>query len=172
MSEIDYRRAGVEDAEAVYIFGRQLLSETSLMLLFPDERAKSIDDMRFVIQRFHEMPRHFLINAWDGDLCVGEALCMGGQFLRNKHGGRVGVGVLATHYGQGIGKGLMEEIERISTEHEIRRLELTVMSQNERAHRLYRSMGYRDEGVNRQSLFVDGKWVDEIMMSKLLDEDV
>ena len=142
------------------------------MLLFPDERAKSVDDMRFVIQRFHEMPRHFLINAWDGDLCVGEALCMGGQFLRNKHGGRVGVGVLATHYGQGVGKGLMEEIERISTEHEIRRLELTVMSHNERAHRLYLSMGYRDEGVNRQSLFVDGEWVDEIMMSKLLDEDV
>jgi RimJ/RimL family protein N-acetyltransferase len=33
-------------------------------------------------------------------------------------------------------------------------------------------MGYRDEGVNRQSLFVDREWVDEIMMSKLLDEDV
>jgi hypothetical protein len=26
--------------------------------------------------------------------------------------------------------------------------------------------------VNRQSLFVDREWVDEIMMSKLLDEDV
>ena len=46
------------------------------------------------------------------------------------------------------------------------------MSHNERAHRLYLSMGYRDEGVNRQSLFVDGEWVDEIMMSKLLDEEV
>jgi RimJ/RimL family protein N-acetyltransferase len=97
---------------------------------------------------------------------------MGGQFMRNKHGGRVGVGVLATHYRRGVGKGLMEEIERISTEHDIRRLELTVMSHNEHAHRLYLSMGYRDEGVNRQSLFVDREWVDEIMMSKLLDEDV
>ena len=135
------------------------------MLLFPDAREKSLADMRYVIQRFHEMPRHFLINAWDGDLCGGEAVCMGGQFLRNKHGGRVGGGVSATHYGQGIGKGLREEIERISTEHEIRRLELTVMSPNARAHRLYLSMGYRDEGVNRQSLFVDGEWVDEIMLS-------
>jgi len=170
MGEIVYRQAVQEDAEGLYVFGRQLLSETSLMLLFPDERAKSVDDMRFVIQRFQEMSRHFLVNAWDGDLCVGEALCMGGQFARNKHGGRVGVGVLASHYGQGIGKGLMEAIERIATEHEIRRLELTVMEHNERAHRLYLSMGYRDEGINRQSLFVDGAWVNEIMMAKLLDE--
>ena len=65
MSNIVYRQAEPDDAEAVYIFGRQLLSETSLMLLYPDERAKSVDDMRFVIQRFQEMPRHFLINAWD-----------------------------------------------------------------------------------------------------------
>ncbi len=36
MSEIVYRRAETDDAEAIYVFGRQLLSETSLMLLYPD----------------------------------------------------------------------------------------------------------------------------------------
>ena len=30
MSEIVYRRAETDDAEAIYVFGRQLLSETSL----------------------------------------------------------------------------------------------------------------------------------------------
>lgn len=169
MSDYTYRRARPEDAEALYVFGRQLLSETSLMLLFPDERAKSVEDMRFVIQRFSEMPRHFLINAWHGVEVVGEALCMGGQFARNRHGGRVGVGVLAAHYGRGVGRGLMDEVERIAREMKMRRLELTVMAHNERAHRLYLSMGYHDEGVNRESLFVDGRHVDEIMMAKLLD---
>ena len=169
MSEFIYRRARPEDAAALYAFGRQLLSETSLMLLFPDERAKSVDDMRFVIQRFLEMPRHLLVNAWDGDVVVGEALCMGGQFERNRHGGRVGVGVLATHYGRGVGRGLMETIEWMAPEMGIRRLELTVMAHNERAHRLYLSMGYLDEGLNRESLFVDGRYVNEIMMAKLLD---
>lgn len=170
MSKIVYRPAESIEAEAIYMFGRQLLSETKLMLLYPEERAKSADDMRFVIQRFHEMPHHFLINAWDGNVCVGEALCMGGQFKRNKHAGRVGVGVLASHYGKGIGKGLMLEIEHIAQENKISRLDLTVMSHNERAHRLYLSMGYSDEGLNRHSLFVDGQWIDEIMMAKLLDE--
>ncbi len=171
MSNIVYRQAEPDDAEAVYIFGRQLLSETSLMLLYPDERAKSVDDMRFVIQRFQEMPRHFLINAWDGEFCVGEALCMGGQFERNKHAGRVGVGILSSHYGQGVGKGLVRAIERIAEANGIVRLDLTAMEHNERAHRLYLSLGYKDEGMNRRSLFVDGAWVNEIMMSKLLDEE-
>ena len=170
MNDIVYRRAAADDAEAVYIFGRQLLSETSLMLLYPDERAKSIDDMRFVIQRFQEMPRHFLINAWDGDICVGEALCMGGQFERNKHAGRVGLGILSSHYGRGVGKGLMQTIERVAETNGIIRLDLTVMEHNTRAHHLYLSMGYKDEGINQHSLFVDDKWVNEIMMAKLLDE--
>jgi len=170
VNNIVYRPAKAQDAEAVYVFGRQLLSETSLMLLYPDERAKSVDDIRFVIQRFQEMPRHFLINAWDGDLCIGEALCMGGQFKRNKHAGRVGVGVLASHYGQGVGKGLMRAIESVAEANGIVRLDLTVMEHNERAHRLYLSMGYKEEGTNRRSLLVDSEWVDEIMMAKLLDE--
>ena len=97
---------------------------------------------------------------------------MGGQFERNKHAGRVGVGVLSSHYGQGVGKGLMRAIERIAEANGIVRLNLTVMEHNERAHRLYLSMGYKDEGMNRRSLFVDSAWVNEIMMSKLLDEEV
>ena len=72
--------------------------------------------------------------------------------------------------GKGIGKGLMLEIECIARKNKISRLDLTVMSHNERAHRLYLSMGYRDEGLNKHSLFVDGQWIDEIMMAKLLDE--
>ena len=131
MSEIVYRRAETDDAEAIYVFGRQLLSETSLMLLYPDERAKSVDDMRFVIQRFHEMPR-FLVNAWDGDICVGEALCMGGQLSETNTPAGSASGVLASQYSKGVGKGLMQEIERVAKENDISRLDLTVMSHNER----------------------------------------
>ncbi len=169
MSDYQYRTASAEDAEALFAFGEQLLSETSFMLLLPDERAKSVEDMRFVIERFTTMPRHFLVNAWHGDQAVGEALFMGGQFSRNQYGGRVGVGVLSGHYGKGVGRRMMEEIEDLTRAAGIHRLELTVMSHNTRAHRLYLSMGYQEEGVNRDSLHVDGQFVDEIMMAKLLD---
>ena len=43
------------------------------------------------------------------------------------------------------------------------------MANNTRARALYERMGYLKEGVKRDSLFVDGAFVDEIMMAKLLD---
>ncbi len=167
--EYEIRRARPEDAEALFAFGRVLLAETSLMLLLPDERARTVEDMRRVVERFLELPRHFLVNAWFEGRVVGEALCMAGQFERNRDCGRVGVGVLQAHCGRGLGRRLMEEIERIARAEGLHRLELTVMEHNTRARRLYASLGYVEEGVNRDSLRVDGRFVNEIMMAKLLD---
>jgi RimJ/RimL family protein N-acetyltransferase len=48
------------------------------------------------------------------------------------------------------------------------RLELTVMTHNERAIRLYKKMGFEVEGVKKHSLFVNGEYVDEYYMAKLI----
>ena len=62
----------------------------------------------------------------------------------------------------------MMESEAYASVHGLHRLELTVMETNTRARSLYESMGYVVEGIKRDSLFVDDKFVDEIMMAKLL----
>ena len=78
-------------------------------------------------------------------------------------------GVLAAHSGQGIGRALMRDTELFARNRKLRRLELTVMAHKARARALYEQMGYLQEGVKRDSLSVDGVFVDEIMMAKLLD---
>jgi RimJ/RimL family protein N-acetyltransferase len=50
----------------------------------------------------------------------------------------------------------------------IRRLELTVMTHNERAVGLYKKIGFEVEGLRKDSLYVDGRYVDEYSMAKLL----
>jgi RimJ/RimL family protein N-acetyltransferase len=50
----------------------------------------------------------------------------------------------------------------------IRRLELTVMTHNERAVGLYKRIGFEVEGLRKDSLYVDGRYVDEYSMAKLL----
>ena len=42
------------------------------------------------------------------------------------------------------------------------------MAPNMRARSLYGRMGYVEEGVKRDSMFVDGGFVDEVMMAKIL----
>ena len=50
----------------------------------------------------------------------------------------------------------------------IYRFELSVMTQNTTAVALYRKFGFEVEGTARDTLFVDGRYVDEYMMAKLI----
>lgn len=164
------RVATANDAEALFHFGRALLSETDFFLRSSEERAGSIDEMRMIINRFQELPRHLLLNAWKGNFPVGEAVLMGGELQRNRYTATVGVGVLQEHTGKKLGRTLMEGLEHFAHHAGIHRLELTVMSHNARALRLYEKMQYRIEGMRRESLNVNGSYVDEFSMSKLLSD--
>jgi RimJ/RimL family protein N-acetyltransferase len=42
------------------------------------------------------------------------------------------------------------------------------MAHNERALALYRRLGFEVEGTRRDSVLVDGRYVDELTMAKLL----
>ena len=48
------------------------------------------------------------------------------------------------------------------------RLELGVLSTNEQAISLYKKFGFQEEGIRKSRYHIDGTWVDEILMSKLL----
>lgn len=165
----DLRAAESADAKALYHFGRTLLAETGFFLRGPSERARSVDEMRLIIDRFRELPRHLLLTAWAGNDPVGEAVVMGGKLERNRYTATVGVGVLQAHTGNGLGRKLMEGLEFFARQADLHRLELTVMSHNTRALRLYEQMDYQSEGTRRDSLYIDGAYVDEIVMSKLLE---
>jgi RimJ/RimL family protein N-acetyltransferase len=47
------------------------------------------------------------------------------------------------------------------------RIGLTVFKTNERALRLYSSLGFETEGMMRRAFFIDGEWVDVVLMSML-----
>lgn len=52
----------------------------------------------------------------------------------------------------------------------LNRVELTAHADNERARRCYRACGFREEGVQRQAIWRDGAFRDEVLMA-LLRED-
>ncbi|MCA8914637.1 MAG: GNAT family N-acetyltransferase [Planctomycetes bacterium] len=52
----------------------------------------------------------------------------------------------------------------------LHRIYLRVNADNERGVRSYQAAGFKDEGVMRQHIFVDGKYVDLRMMAVLRDE--
>jgi RimJ/RimL family protein N-acetyltransferase len=67
-----------------------------------------------------------------------------------------------------VGSRLLEELERLARAEGVHRLELTVLEDNERAVALYRRLGFEAEGRRRDSLKVEGRYVDELSLAKLL----
>ena len=79
------------------------------------------------------------------------------------------VGIIEEFQHQGIGSQLFEELERWAKEKAVKRLELTVMINNYAAIALFQKHGFTIEGVRREAVCVDGKYIDEFYMSKILD---
>jgi RimJ/RimL family protein N-acetyltransferase len=67
--------------------------------------------------------------------------------------------------GRGVGRRLVEAvIDRARQSVEI--LQLTLVSENAPARRLYRSLGFVEYGLERRGLKVDGRYYDEVLMVK------
>jgi RimJ/RimL family protein N-acetyltransferase len=101
---------------------------------------------------------------------VGFLEASGGTFLRNRHCAYIVIGILQAFADQGLGTQFFQELEDWAMQHELHRLELTVMRHNEPAVHLYQKMGFMIEGTRQDSLRVNRRYVDEYYMAKILGE--
>jgi RimJ/RimL family protein N-acetyltransferase len=99
---------------------------------------------------------------------IGYLAAYGGRYKRNRHSVYVITGILQAFTSRGIGTSLFEELERWAREKRIHRLELTVMIHNEAAIALYKKIGFEIEGRKQHSLVINGSYVDEYFIAKLL----
>lgn len=152
----------------IELFNR-LDSETEFMLLEPGERDSSVDKQAAIIGSFEgsDSRAMFVAESAGGEL-VGFVVGTGGAFSRNRHSLSCVIGVAQSCTGQGLGKRLMQGLEAWAKQKRFYRLELTVMTHNHRAIRLYESCGFDVEGRRRDALNIGGCYVDEFYMAKLL----
>ncbi|XID94878.1 GNAT family N-acetyltransferase [Paenibacillaceae bacterium WGS1546] len=67
--------------------------------------------------------------------------------------------------GQGLGRSLMQACIRMARECEgLEHIQLTVVSRNEAARKLYESLGFELYGVERNALKLNGRYDDEALM--------
>lgn len=68
----------------------------------------------------------------------------------------------------GIGRALIDAAIELARDRQARKLNLRVLSTNAPAQALYAAAGFRVEGVLVAEFFLDGKYVDDIMMARVL----
>jgi RimJ/RimL family protein N-acetyltransferase len=169
IDEIHIREISVADAAGFLGLCQRLDNETTFMLLEPGERKTTLRQQEQRIQSILGRGNQNILVAVDGKMLVGYIAGLGGNYRRNQHKAEVVVGVLEAYSGQGLGAQLFERLEDWARQQKIHKLELSVMAHNQRAIRLYKKMGFMVEGVSADSLRVDGSYVDELDMAKIID---
>lgn len=162
------RQIHESDAMEFMDLRKTIEEETQFMLLEPGERETALQEERSLIAEVMATDNQAIFVAQVNGMLVGYLKASGGKYIKNRHSVYLTAGVLQDFTGRGIGTRLFSELEQWAIEHEIHRLELIVMQHNEAAIGLYKKVGYEIEGIKRNSLFVDGVYVDEYYMGKLL----
>ncbi len=120
-----------------------------------------------VIQRMKPTRDKFVLGAFDdnGSL-VGIVTFMRESGLKTAHKGNVfGMYVAPEMRGHGVGKSLMLELIRKARDCDgLEQINLTVVSKNEFAKKLYKSVGFEVYGVERNALKYNGQYFDEDLM--------
>ena len=89
---------------------------------------------------------------------------------RLAHAGSLGMSVHPAYWGMGIGARLMETILDLADNWlNLRRVELSVTTDNPPAIHLYEKFGFAHEGVQRLYNYGNGRWADVHLMARLKD---
>lgn len=120
-----------------------------------------------VVERLKPTEDKFVLGAFDdrGSL-VGIVTFMRENGLKTAHKGNVyGMYVAPEMRGFGLGKSLMLELIRKTRDYDgLEQINLTVVSDNDSAKKLYNSVGFEVYGVERNALKFNGQYFDEDLM--------
>jgi RimJ/RimL family protein N-acetyltransferase len=114
------------------------------------------------------LERSVIFGAFDGADLVGTAGFFIRQGRKEAHKGVLwGMYVRPEARKAGVGKQLAEAVIDHACQH-VELVQLTVVSGNEPARRLYDSLGFIEYGIEKNSLKQDGDYWDEVLMAKPL----
>lgn len=135
-------------------FGSTYEREVGFSLETVKERVKPTGD-KYIVGAFD-----------DGKSLVGMVTFVRESNLKIRHKGNVfGMYIAPDNRGQGLGKSLMKELIRRAQECDgLEQLNLTVVSTNVFAKRLYKSLGFEVYGRERHALKYMGHYYDEELM--------
>lgn len=156
------------DAQSLADLITQVENESDYMLFEPGERQTSAEAQLKRIEAIQKVDHSAIIIAEQNNRLIGFVMAVGGAAKRNRHLAYLVAGIIREHRGRGIGTKLFEELERWAREHHIHRLELTTVIHNQAGVTLYKKAGFQIEGTKKHSLMINGEFVDEYYMGKLL----
>ncbi|MBE6046927.1 MAG: GNAT family N-acetyltransferase [Clostridium sp.] len=165
---MNIRTIQVSEVDMLFDLCVKIDNESSNMLFDKDERISLATQQK---KGFTALLNDENSNIWiveDDNTFIAYLICVGNNINRQKHSAYIVMGVLNEFSNRGIGTLLLTNLINWAKEKSLKRLELTVRSDNNAALSLYKKMGFSIEGTKYSSLLIDSEFIDEFYMSKIL----
>ncbi len=171
-SEVVIRSYELSDVDEAIYFANQVAQETKHTLKY---------------EGMPPMPKNKLLETWEENIKHPVNLNLGvffrGSLIGNlrffqrssnhpwiRHIGSFGMAMRQSHWGQGLGSRLLSILDAHARSCGICRIEAEVRANNSAGISLYTKCGYKVEGRREKAALIDGVYVDEFYIAKILED--
>ncbi|TWT25334.1 GNAT family N-acetyltransferase [Planomicrobium sp. CPCC 101110] len=166
------RLASGWDAKAIMDINNEItLSEatTKFFISSPEEVSCNLNEEKEKIEKNLAKNNLYAVYEADGKV-VGYLVFKRYEYARLSHAGSMGMGIAEGYRNRGIGTRLISFlIDWARQQDGLEKICLGVVSANERAIKVYRRMGFVEEGRQRSQIkYEDGSYSNDIMMAYML----
>jgi RimJ/RimL family protein N-acetyltransferase len=130
-------------------------------------REEEIDWLSKALSRLEKDETLYIVAEVGGEVvAVSEINKRAGY---EKHVGVIGIAIKSDFRDLGIGTEMMKTLVEQAREMSLKVLTLTTFASNKRAIRVYEKVGFVQTGTVPKKHFKEGKYIDEIIMTRLLE---
>lgn len=168
--EVLLRNAENEDAQMLIDYLRVVCGETRFLMKEADEVNLTVEQEISFIEAHNKASRDLLILVFvDGEYAGNCSYEVKSESRRNAHRAGMGIALFQKYTGMGLGRVLMDRMIKYAKKSGFEQMELTVVSDNERALKLYKSFGFEECGrMPNSNKYDDGTYSDDVFMIKKL----
>lgn len=168
--KIIIRKVEASDAKSLVEFINKVGGESDFLTFGLGEFGRSVEQEKDFIEGTLSKKNALLIVAEIDDKIVGNLNFSGGLRERTAHVGEFGVSVLREYWGIGIGEELIKYLINWSKDLGIiRKINLRVRTDNTRGIKLYKKLGFLEEGIAKRDFSINGEFYDSMLMGLHID---
>jgi RimJ/RimL family protein N-acetyltransferase len=153
------RDAGPEDARAVLDYVEDVSEETDFLTFGPGEFELTVAAEEQVLRKYRDSDNQLYILGLIDDTIVATLSFSAGHRRRLRHSGEFGMSVRTQYWGLGIGSLMLDALIHWARATQIvKKINLRVRTDNQRAIHLYERKGFVNEGTIRKEIFLNGTY--------------